>query len=218
MWIKAIDKNNSSINGNTYKFDPINQQIIIDDTNLNSNEPNIIDFIIVSQTGKPLNPIKNVETNPIVTSEVEERLSTLEQSMLQLTNISDLKSVNNMESRLKLLEGQLAPVDYDAETEQMAATNRLEEIETKVEETKAATEYNNKDSQAITIEESYKQLLLCYTGLVRAVGEKLYGSNSANLNGFIDAFTLDHYKSPTSPSYLPAGTVPEFTPTNSGGN
>lgn len=204
------------------RFEPLSKIITINKTN--DEWPDIsahFKAIGTSGSSKPTDKTttdtKNSTTN-IDTTQVEDRLSTLEQSMLQLTNISDLKSVNNMESRLKLLEGQLAPVDYDTETEQMAATNRLEEIETKVEETKAATEYNNKDSQAITIEESYKQLLLCYTGLVRAVGEKLYGSNSANLNGFIDAFTLDHYKSPTSPSYLPAGTVPEFTPTNSGGN
>lgn len=162
-------------------------------------------------TDKTTTDTKNSTTN-IDTTQVENRLSTLEQSMLQLTNISDLKSVNNMESRLKLLEGQLAPVDYDTETEQMAATNRLEEIETKVEATKAATEYNNKDSQVITIEESYRQLLLCYTGLVRTIADYIYkgDSHENERQTFIDTFSVDRYKGPTNPTFLPDGNIPEI--------
>lgn len=135
-------------------------------------------------------------------AELENRISTLEQSTLQLTNISDLSSVNNLISRVTTLEGEVNPVEYDSTTGQMVAQNRFDEIST----------YKNTHDNSISLEESYKQLLLCYTGLVRAVGEKLYGSNSSNVNGFINAFTLDNYKSPTEPSYLPAGTVPEFTP------
>ena len=205
------------------RFEPLSKIVLINKTN--DGWPNVsAHFTAIGTSGssKPTDKTTtdtNNSTTNIDTTQVEDRLSTLEQSMLQLTNISDLKSVNNMESRLKLLEGQLAPVDYDTETEQMAAKNRLEEIEIKVEETKAATEYANVDDKSISIEKSYKTLLLYYTGLVDFIADYLYKQNTTspeNVEAFRTTYQLPLLK---GESLIPTGTIPSFSPpVNDGGN
>ena len=78
---------------------------------------------------KPTNFITGESEQFSKNAGIENRISALEQATLQLTNISDLNSINNLNSRVANLENEINPIEYDAAIGQMIAKNRLDKID-----------------------------------------------------------------------------------------
>jgi hypothetical protein len=90
-------------------------------------------FVVVDEQAyppvRPINPTTSESEQSSNNAGMENRISALEQATLQLTNISDLKSVNNLISRVANLEDEINPIEYDATAGQMMAKNRFEKID-----------------------------------------------------------------------------------------
>ena len=131
---------------------------------------------------------------------IENRISALEQATLQLTNISDLNSINNLNSRVANLENEINPIEYDATIGQMIAKNRLDKIDSQ-------TKYSNKNNYPMDLADAFSKLLMCYTGLVRELAGKIYPNNQAQ---FIATFALPALREVDGQPYLPSDDIPSL--------
>ena len=156
---------------------------------------------------KPTNFITGESEQFSKNAGIENRISALEQATLQLTNISDLKSVNNLISRVANLEDEINPIEYDAAVGQMIAKNRFEKID-------AQTKYLNKNNYPIDLADAFSKLLMCYTGLVKELAGKFYSDNQ---NQFIATFALPLLKENDNQSYLPSDDIPSLDSKTGGG-
>lgn len=168
-------------------------------------------FVVVDEQGyppvRPINPTTSESEQSSKNAGMENRISALEQATLQLTNISDLKSVNNLISRVANLEDEINPVEYDAAVGQMIAKNRFEKID-------AQTKYLNKNNYPIDLADAFSKLLMCYTGLVKELAGKFYSDNQ---NQFIATFALPLLKENDNQSYLPSDDIPSLDSNTGGG-
>lgn len=168
-------------------------------------------FVVVDEQGyppvRPINPTASESEQSSKNAGMENRISALEQATLQLTNISDLKSVNNLISRVANLEDEINPIEYDAAVGQMIAKNRFEKID-------AQTKYLNKNNYPIDLADAFSKLLMCYTGLVKELAGKFYSDNQ---NQFIATFTLPLLKENDNQSYLPSDDIPSLDSKTGGG-
>ena len=131
---------------------------------------------------------------------IENRISALEQATLQLTNISDLNSINNLNSRVANLENEINPIEYDTAIGQMIAKNRLDKIDSQ-------TKYSNKNNYPMDLADAFSKLLMCYTGLVRELASKIYPNNQAQ---FIATFALPALREIDGQPYLPSDDIPSL--------
>lgn len=149
---------------------------------------------------KPTNPITGESEQFSKNAGIENRISALEQATLQLTNISDLNSINNLNSRVANLENEINPIEYDAAIGQMIAKNRLDKIDSQ-------TKYSNKNNYPMDLADAFSKLLMCYTGLVRELAGKIYPDNQAQ---FIATFALPAFKETDGQPYLPSDDIPSL--------
>ena len=176
------------------------------------NELNLYnEFMAASRqyTSSDRNTVKTntTETVNLNSTETEMRLSALERNMVQVNTIADPELITKLTSRVELIEGTLAPLGYD-DNGAFTSINKLDDIST----------YKNSQDKAISLEDSYKQLLLCYTGLVNTMANYIYpaSTDEAKRNIFKNMFNIDQYK---ETSYMPAGDIPEIDfNQNHGGN
>lgn len=168
-------------------------------------------FVVVDeQADRPFRPTNSTTSESEQSSKnagMENRISALEQATLQLTNISDLKSVNNLISRVANIEDEINPIEYDAAVGQMIAKNRFEKID-------AQTKYLNKNNYPIDLADAFSKLLMCYTGLVKELAGKFYSDNQ---NQFITTFALPLLKENDNQSYLPSDDIPSLDSQTGGG-
>lgn len=149
---------------------------------------------------KPTNPITGESEQFSKNAGIENRISALEQATLQLTNISDLNSINNLNSRVTNLENEINPIEYDAAIGQMIAKNRLDKIDSQ-------TKYSNKNNYPMDLADAFSKLLMCYTGLVRELAGKIYPNNQAQ---FIATFALPALREIDGQPYLPSDDIPSL--------
>lgn len=149
---------------------------------------------------KPTNPITGESEQFSKNAGIENRISALEQATLQLTNISDLNSINNLNSRVANLENEINPIEYDAAIGQMIAKNRLDKIDSQ-------TKYSNKNNYPMDLVDAFSKLLMCYTGLVRELAGKIYPDNQAQ---FIATFALPALRETDGQPYLPSDDIPSL--------
>lgn len=149
---------------------------------------------------KPTNPITGESEQFSKNAGIENRISALEQATLQLTNISDLNSINNLNSRVANLENEINPIEYDAAIGQMIAKNRLDKIDSQ-------TKYSNKNNYPMDLADAFSKLLMCYTGLVRELAGKIYPNNQAQ---FIATFALPALREIDGQPYLPSDDIPSL--------
>lgn len=149
---------------------------------------------------KPTNPISGESEQFSKNAGIENRISALEQATLQLTNISDLNSINNLNSRVANLENEINPIEYDATIGQMIAKNRLDKIDSQ-------TKYSNKNNYPMDLADAFSKLLMCYTGLVRELAGKIYPNNQAQ---FIATFALPALREIDGQPYLPSDDIPSL--------
>ena len=149
---------------------------------------------------KPTNPITGESEQFSTNAGIENRISALEQATLQLTNISDLNSINNLNSRVANLENEINPIEYDATIGQMIAKNRLDKIDSQ-------TKYSNKNNYPMDLADAFSKLLMCYTGLVRELAGKIYPDNQAQ---FIATFALPALREIDGQPYLPSDDIPSL--------
>ena len=149
---------------------------------------------------KPTNPITGGSEQFPKNAGIENRISALEQATLQLTNISDLNSINNLNSRVANLENEINPIEYDATIGQMIAKNRLDKIDSQ-------TKYSNKNNYPMDLADAFSKLLMCYTGLVRELAGKIYPDNQAQ---FIATFALPVLREVDGQPYLPSDDIPSL--------
>ena len=170
-------------------------------------------FVVVDEQtympigAKPTNFITGESEQFSKNAGIENRISALEQATLQLTNISDLNSINNLNSRVANLEDEINPIEYDAAVGQMIAKNRFEKID-------AQTKYLNKNNYPIDLADAFSKLLMCYTGLVKELAGKFYSDNQ---NQFIATFALPLLKENDNQSYLPSDDIPSLDSKTGGG-
>ena len=149
---------------------------------------------------KPTNPITGESEQFSKNAGIENRISALEQATLQLTNISDLNSINNLNSRVANLENEINPIEYDATIGQMIAKNRLDKIDSQ-------TKYSNKNNYPMDLADAFSKLLMCYTGLVRELAGKIYPNNQTQ---FIATFALPALREIDGQPYLPSDDIPSL--------
>ena len=149
---------------------------------------------------KPTNFITGESEQFSKNAGIENRISALEQATLQLTNISDLNSINNLNSRVANLENEINPIEYDAAIGQMIAKNRLDKIDSQ-------TKYSNKNNYPMDLADAFSKLLMCYTGLVRELAGKIYPDNQAQ---FIATFALPALREIDGQPYLPSDDIPSL--------
>ena len=149
---------------------------------------------------KPTNPITGESEQFSKNAGIENRISALEQATLQLTNISDLNSINNLNSRVANLENEINPIEYDAAIGQMIAKNRLDKIDSQ-------TKYSNKNNYPMDLADAFSKLLMCYTGLVRELAGKIYPNNQTQ---FIATFALPALREIDGQPYLPSDDIPSL--------
>ena len=163
-------------------------------------------FVVVDEQtympigAKPTNFITGESEQFSKNAGIENRISALEQATLQLTNISDLNSINNLNSRVANLENEINPIEYDAAIGQMIAKNRLNKIDSQ-------TKYSNKNNYPMDLADAFSKLLMCYTGLVRELAGKIYPDNQAQ---FIATFALPALREIDGQPYLPSDDIPSL--------
>ena len=163
-------------------------------------------FVVVDEQtympigAKPTNFITGESEQFSKNAGIENRISALEQATLQLTNISDLNSINNLNSRVANLENEINPIEYDTAIGQMIAKNRLDKIDSQ-------TKYSNKNNYPMDLADAFSKLLMCYTGLVKELASKIYPNNQAQ---FIATFALPALREIDGQPYLPSDDIPSL--------